>query len=129
MSTPARNDGSQNVSYLRKKTTFADGETGVVTVGVLPAGAIVTRGEVLVKTAFNSGTTNTISVGTSAATSNFASAIATGTAGVIAFDDMATTTIAGPLTADTTIQATHVRTGTAATAGEAYVIVEYLPNA
>jgi hypothetical protein len=55
--------------------------------------------------------------------------IATGTAGVIAFDDMATSTVVGPYTTDTTIVATHVRTGTVSTAGEAYVIVEYLPNA
>jgi hypothetical protein len=129
MTTPsARNNGSQNVAYLRKKTVFGDGETAVITVGTLPKGAIVTRGEVVVLTAFNSATSNTISVGTAAATSGFASVIATGTAGVIAFDDMATSTIVGPLTADTVIQATHVRTGTAATTGEAYICVEYLPN-
>ena len=130
MTTPARNSGTQTVAYLRKKTTFADGETSVISIGALPKDAIPVRGWATVKTAFNSGTTNTLSVGTSAATSIFASAISVATAGNIAFDDIGNATAAAtyPLAADTEVFVTHVRTGTTATAGEAYITLEYLPN-
>lgn len=129
MSTiPARNLGVQVTSYLRKETTFSDGETAAVTVGTVPAGSIIIRAGIVVKTAFNSGTTNTIHIGTSASSSTFGASIATGTAGVIVGTALATSTLAVQ-TADTSVVATHVRTGTAATTGDGYVFIEYMPIA
>lgn len=126
MGTPARNDGSQTVHYLRKKITFAD--SAAVTVGVVPANAIVLRGGVVVATAFNAGTSNVLDIGTSSDDDGFATDLALGTIGVIVADEMATSNDMGPMSADTTIIATYAQTGTAATAGEGYVWVEYLPN-
>ena len=59
----------------------------------------------------------------------FATDLAMGTIGVIVADEMATSNDMGPMTADTSIIATHAQTGTAATAGEGYVWIEYMPNA
>ena len=126
MTTPARNDGSQTVHYLRKKITYAD--SGAVTVGVVPTNAIVLRGGVVVTTAFNAATTNVLDIGTSSDDDGFATDLALGTVGVIVADEMATTDDMGPMSADTTITATYAQTGTAATAGVGYVWIEYLPN-
>lgn len=123
---PARNMGEQVVQYLRKDIAYTNGATAVVEIGVLPAGAVVLRGIVAVTTAFNAGTSSVIDVGTSGTTNGFASAIALSTIGNIVFDDMATTTVAN-ITADTRINCTLALTGTAATAGAATVIVEYVP--
>lgn len=127
MGIPARNIGEQVVAYLRKKVSYLDGATGVVTVGVLPAKAIVLRAGVVVTEAFNAASTNVLDIGTSADDDGFATDLAMGTIGNIVADEMATTNDQGPYTADTTIIATHAQTGTAATAGTGYVWVEYMP--
>lgn len=115
------------VHYLRKAIAFSDGATAVVTVGVIPAGALVLRGGVCVTTAFNAGTANVIDIGTSADDDGFATDLALGTIGVIAADEMATSNDAY-VTSDTTITATLALSGTAATAGAGFVWVEYIPN-
>lgn len=129
MAIPARNDGSQNIHYLRKRVSYLDGATAVVQVGTVPTGAIVLRGGVVVTTAFNAATTNILDIGTVADDDGFATDLAMGTIGVIVADEMATSNDMGPMTADTSIIATHSQTGTAATAGEGYVWIEYMPNA
>jgi hypothetical protein len=101
----------------------------VVQVGTLPIGAIVLRGGVVVTTAFNAATTNVLDIGTVADDDGFATDLAMGTIGVIVADEMATSNDMGPFTADTSIIATHSQTGTAATAGEGYVWIEYMPVA
>lgn len=123
--TSARNNGSQTIHYLRKKITFAD---GAVTVGVVPTNAIVLRAYAVVTTAFNAATTNVLDIGTSADDDGFATDIALGTIGVITADEFATSNDMGPMASDTTLTATYQQTGTAATAGVAYVVVEYAPN-
>ena len=129
MAIPARNDGSQAIAYLRAPITFALGYTGVKQVGTLPAGSIVLRSYVIVKTAFNAGSTNTMKIGTVASDASFGTAIALGTAGVITGGTaLATATTVTP-TADTPVIATSVSTGTAMTAGAGEVVVEYLPVA
>lgn len=129
MGIPARNDGSQNISYLRKKVSYLDGATGVVQVGTLPIGAIVLRAGVVVTTAFNAASTNVLDIGTVADDDGFVADAAMGTIGVIISTTTATSNDVGPLAADTSVIATHAQTGTAATAGEGYVWVEYMPNA
>lgn len=126
---PARSSGDQTINYLRTPIDFSLGYTGVKTVGVLPAGSIVLRTYVVVTTAFNAGSTNTMKIGTSASDASYGTGIALGTAGVITGGTaLATATTATPA-ADTTIIATSVSTGTAMTAGAGYVVVEYLPVA
>jgi hypothetical protein len=129
MAIPARNDGSQNIHYLRKKVSYLDGATAVVQVGTIPIGGIVLRGGVVITTAFNAASTNVLDIGTTADDDGFATDLAMGTIGVIVADEMATTNDAGPMTANTSIIATHAQTGTAATAGEGYVWIEYMPVA
>lgn len=129
MAVPARNDGSQNIHYLRKKIVYTDGVAAVSTVGVIPTGAIVIRGGVVIKTAFNAGSTNVLDIGTTSDDDGFATDLAMGTVGVIVADEMATTDDMGPVTADTTITCTVALTGTAPTTGEGYVWLEYMPNA
>lgn len=129
MAIPARNNGEQTIAYLRKKVSFLDGATTVVQVGTIPTGGIVLRGGVVVTTAFNAASTNVLDIGTVADDDGFATDLAMGTIGVIVADEMATSNDMGPMTADTSIIATHSQTGTAATAGEGYVWIEYMPVA
>jgi hypothetical protein len=126
---PARNSGDQTINYLRAPITFALGYTGVAQVGTIPAGCVVLRSYVVVTTAFNAGSTNTLKIGTIASDASFGTGIALGTAGVITGGSaLATATTVNP-TADTAIVATSVSTGTAPTAGAGIVIVEYCPVA
>jgi hypothetical protein len=126
---PARSSGDQTVNYLRAPITFALGYTGVAQVGTIPAGCAVLRSYVIVTTAFNAGSTNTLKIGTVASDASFGTGIALGTAGVITGGSaLATATTVNP-TADTAVIATSVSTGTAMTAGAGIVVVEYLPVA
>ena len=88
--TVARDFQKQMVHYLRKGFTYAD-DGSTLTVGVVPAGAIVIRAGVVVSTAFNAGSTNVLDIGTSGDTDGFATDLALGTIGVIVADEMATT--------------------------------------
>jgi hypothetical protein len=126
---PARSSGDQTINYLRAPIDFSLGYSGVKTIGTIPGGSIVLRTYVVVTTAFNAGSTNTMKIGTSASDASYGTGIALGTAGVITGGSaLATATTATPA-ADTTIIATSVSTGTAMTAGAGYVVVEYLPVA
>jgi len=127
MTTPARNDGSQAVQTITKDIAFSDVDT-TVTVGVLPAGAVVLRAGAIVSTAFNSGSTDILDIGTSADSDGFATDISLATIGVIAADEMATTNDAGPYASDTTIVCVPAQTGTAASAGAARVYVEFIAD-
>ena len=123
--TPARDMGYDIVQHLTKKISYLDGATGAVTVGVLPPKAIVTDVWAVVTTAFNAGSTNSVDIGTSGDTNGFATGLSTTAAGRIAADEMATSNDLYS-TSEVTVVATHVQTGTAATAGEGFVVVEYI---
>ncbi|EIK96055.1 hypothetical protein PMM47T1_13885 [Pseudomonas sp. M47T1] len=98
---------------------FADAATQKII--VLPEGALVTRAFVLVTTAYNSGTTATLSVGDGADADRYGSAIDLATVGIKELTPSGfITTAAGAVTA------TFAQTGTAATAGAARVYVEYV---
>jgi len=132
--TPARDASYQLLHYLRKAINVASVPTGtVVTVGVLPAGAIVVAGlSGIYASADFTGTTNVIDIGYAAdslSTSDanaYASALAIPltTGGFVAVDELATAT-GRARTVDTTITATW--TGTATT-GSLDVVVVYAPN-
>lgn len=112
------------VHYLGKSITYADNGS-VITLGYVPAGAVVLRGGVVVTTAFNAGSTNVLDIGTSADDDGFATDLALGTIGVIVADEMATT---NDMYSTSAIQVTctPALTGTAATAGAGVVWVEYI---
>lgn len=110
--------------YLRKAIAYTDGATAAVTVGTVPAGALIHDAAVTVTQAFNNGTTNTLNIGTVADPDGFASALALGTIGKIVADELATSNDLY-VTADTVITATHASSGTAATTGQAIVVVTF----
>ena len=122
----------QNLThFLRANVVFGD-NGNAVSLGYVPAGAVVIRGGAAVTTAFNAGTSNVLDIGfrnavdgTADDTDEFATDLALGTAGVIVADEMATAAnVQFPSGAE--IVATPALAGTAATAGSAEVWVEYL---
>jgi hypothetical protein len=123
--TPARDMGYDVVQHLTAPISYLDGLTGAVTVGILPPKAIVTDVWAVVTTAFDAGSTNSIDIGTSGDTNGFATGLSTTAAGRIAADEMATSNDLYS-TSEVTVVATHVSTGTAATAGAGFVVVEYI---
>ena len=123
---PARKSHYQHVHYVAANVTFGDNGSAV-TIGTIPAGARVLRAYAVVTEAFNAGDSNVLDIGTSGDADGFATDIALGTIGVIAADEMATTNDAAP-SVDTVLTATPALAGTAASAGAADVIVEYIPE-
>lgn len=112
------------VHFLAKSIDYTD-DGSTITLGVIPPGAAVIRGGVVVTTAFNAGSTNVLDIGTSGDTDGFATDLALGTVGVIVADEMATTNDAYSTSAST-IQCVVDLTGTAATTGAGIVWVEYI---
>ena len=116
---------TNQVKYLAKSISWADGNAKVYTLGILPPRAAVIRAGVVVTTAFNSGTNNFLDIGTSGDDDGFATDLALGTVGVIVADEMATTNDAYSTSASTII-ATVSLTGTQATTGAGVAWVEYI---
>ena len=125
MPSTARQHHTQQIHYLRKSVTFADNGKAVV-VGTIPAGATILKPVtgVVVDTVFNAGTTNVIDIGTSADDDLYGTDLALGTRAFVPLDEAVAMTVAE----DTTIVATVVLAGTAATAGAAEVIVSFIPD-
>lgn len=125
-SKPARNSLYQEIQYIRKNIVF--GQAGsAITIGVLPAGAIIQKAGsgVYVNTVTNAGTNNRIDIGTSADDDLYGTDLATTTLGFVPLDE----NVSYRLAADTTITATLDLTGTAATTGDLDVVITYvLPN-
>lgn len=111
--------------FLRKAVT-SDDDGSTVTVGTLPAGAIVIAAGVIVATAFD-GTTPVLDIGTPGDGNGLGSAISLGTVGRIEADDFATSDDLYSAS-EVTVTADASTTGNNSTAGEAFVYVEYLPQ-
>ncbi len=128
--TQARQFDWQAIHYLRKKVNYNDAgiaTADTVKVGILPNGAEILFTKVRVATAFNAATTNVLTVGTS--TGSDADLVSAGDVD----EGTAGTTICWrgadvAISADTTIYAKYTQTGTAASAGVAYIVVAYVPN-
>lgn len=126
----ARQNNTQQVHYLRFAVNYNDAN---IANGVgkqwLPRGAIITSTSVYIGTPFNAATTNVLTVGTTAGGSNLvAAADVDETTQAITNGVKPTGTALGPLAADTQVFVTFAQTGAAATAGQAVVIVHYIPN-
>lgn len=120
-----RNDGSSNVQSLSKAIAYTDGASAVITVGRLPAGALVQDAGITVTTAFNAGTANVADLGTTADDDGFATDLALGTIGKIVADELATSNDLYS-TSETNFTCTLALTGTAATAGAGFAWVTYI---
>lgn len=124
--TVARQLPFQAVHYLRKSITFANDGTAV-TVGIIPSGSLIIKpmSGVHITTAFNGGGTDLLDVGTSANDDLFGTDLDLSSATFVALDEA----IGGYLvTSDTTITATYTDTNGDATAGEAEVIICFIPD-
>ena len=106
--------------------TVVFGNAAAVTIGSVPAGAQIVNIHIDTTTAFNAGTTNTMTVGTSGAAAAYAAATAVGPLGRAS---VATTGVysAWPTVgaSDVTVTANYSQTGTAATTGAATVTIVY----
>jgi hypothetical protein len=116
---------------LRKMVNFNDaGVAAGVLVGTVPAGSIITSVIVQVATAFNAATTNVLTVGTTGTGTDLmtsAEAVA-GTQGQKTGAAFKATTASNPVANDQDVFVAYSQTGTAASAGVAYVMVSYHPN-
>ena len=122
----AREHSINAVHCISATVGFADDGTAV-TVGVIPAGSMILKpiSGVHVNTAFDAGTTNTLNVGTSDDDNLYGTLLALGTTTFVPCDEAVGSYL---VTADTTITATVVLTGTAATAGSGVVTINYIPR-
>lgn len=126
---PAREHPLQLVHYLRKEIAF---DTPDIAAGVpfntwLPAGAEILFTMVKIKAAFNAGTTNVLTVGTNATDYNNLVAAA----GVDETELGATSVPTGAaltFSEDARPFVKFTQTGTAASAGQAVIIIAYVPN-
>ena len=125
--TNARVYHQQMVHYLRKGVGFAD--KGVLTVGVIPAGALIVYpvSGVFVTQVFN-GTANAINIGSSAdpGQDNYGSALSVAAVGVVPLDEAAN--ISAVVPADTTIQVNMAGVTGTPTTGAAEIIIAYVPD-
>lgn len=125
----AREIGYGVVQSLRKRITYLDNGT-TITVGKLPPYSIVVGGGVHVVTAFNDSGTDLLDVGFIGATTDadaYATILTLAAVGFIALDELAATTnIMG--TVEHTVTCLYSGQNSNATAGEGYVVVNYVTN-
>lgn len=113
---------SKTPNKLAKLISFTDDGSSVL-VGSLPPNSIITSIIVLVGTAFDGDTTNTVDIGSGADPDRYANDVALGTEGNIAVTQLNTGEVESSL-GSTAIFAAVTSTASAA-AGSAYVVVEY----
>jgi len=116
---------SQVISYVLNYNTT--GASSGVKIGTIPANAVVQSWRATVETAFNAGTTNPITIGTTATGAEIAAAasITSGTAGSYTGSPAAA---AGwkQQTADQAVYCSYIPTGAAASAGKAIIVLHYI---
>ena len=107
-------------------TTIAYTNATAVTIATIPAGAQIVDINIDVTTAFNAGTTNTVTVGTTASAAAYVASTSVGSAGRAS---VATTGVysawANTGSSDVSATVTYSQTGTAASAGAARVTIVY----
>jgi hypothetical protein len=141
-SYPARQLPLQVSHYFRKTVNFSDANiSGGVKFGALPQGAYITSIRCFVTTAFNAGTTNVLTLGTTATgvdilaggvTANTnCNPASTGNQPLDAAAGVGMTVTAGTPTGSNggfDLFARYTQTGTAATTGSVTYIISYAPN-
>ncbi|BAF86842.1 unknown protein [Azorhizobium caulinodans ORS 571] len=127
----ARQYASQLVHYLRFTVNYNDAGIGSgVRKGTLPAGALILSTSVNVATVFNAASTNVLTVGTNS--TSFNNIVASGdvdeSAAALTNGIKPTSAALVPLASDLDVYAMYTQTGTAATTGKAYVVIQYIPD-
>lgn len=126
---PARNDGSNGVSFIRGVVNYNDANVGTyIQIGTIPQNSFILDTDVEVETAFNAATTNVLTFGTTSANANEL------VAGADVSEAGAADTVVGrgrgrSLTAsgDVAVYMKYTQTGTAATAGKAHFCICFAP--
>jgi len=134
LGTAARDYHTRQTTYLMSpvlsEASGGNFTTATVTlkIGTIPAGASIVRVAMFTNIASNAGTSGLASVGTAASGSNIVAVtgFSMGTVGVVNATIVAASSVPVLLAADTDIYVTNVSTGTAATAGNHQIGVEYL---
>lgn len=112
------------LSAVTNTIAYSDGSA--VTIGTIPANAQIVDINIDVTTAFNAGSSNTITVGKSGSAAAFVASTSIGSAGRAS---VATTGVysawADVGSAEVPVTATYAQTGTAASAGAARVTIVY----
>ncbi len=143
-SYPPRQATSLQTNYVRKVVNFSDGNVaGGYQFGTVPLNAFITRVHVDIVTAFNAGTTNVLTFGVTQQNANELVASGDVTAGTPGYSavtrGLGRAQTQNPSNASSTsgvtsgeggvaLFAKYAQTGTAATAGQAVVVIEYVPN-
>ena len=116
------------VHYLRKEVNYNDpGIASGIVIGRLPANAQITQALTRVRTTFNAGTTNVLTVGTNATSFDnvFGAAdIAEGSAG----NNAAPLANLQDIQVEADVFVKYTQTGTAATQGKAVIHIAYTVN-
>jgi hypothetical protein len=127
-----RQPTDQQLAYYRLTINFNDQNIGSgQQFGALPPGAYIFAIDAYVTTAFNAGTTNVITIGTSKSSANeiVASGITAGTPGVYHLNSAAGLGLAVTNVAtNIPLYAKYAQTGTAASTGSVTIVIAFLPN-
>ena len=126
----ARQLETQQVHYLRRDVAFnTNGIASGVLIGTVPAGSKIVGVSIYVDTAFNAATTNVLQGGTTGTGTNLFTSTdaAAGTAGYKTAANAANQGRGLVFVADTDLFVSYTQTGTAATAGTATIIIDYVP--
>lgn len=128
VSPPARQDPRQVTNTLKKTVNFGDAgiSTGLAFDASIPANAFILRVYVEIVTVFNAVTTNVLTVGTNSTTYNnlvAAGDVDEATAGV--YDVVRGLGRGIPASADVAPYAKYTQSGTAATTGQAVIVITF----
>jgi hypothetical protein len=121
----------QVVNTYRLTINFNDqGIAAAQQFGALPTSAYILSIDAYVTTAFNAGTTNVVTLGTTKASANevVASGITAGTPGVYHLTSAAGLGLAVTNGVSPTLWAKYAQTGTAATTGAVTIVISFVPN-
>lgn len=132
---PARQGSTQQVNYWRVTINFNDPNISTAQkFGAVPQGSFIENVECEVVTAFNAGTTNNLTLGTTSPNANEIMAATDlpggGGASISTGVTRVTRGFGRGLTAsgDTTLFAKYTQTGGAATTGQAVCVIGFIPN-
>lgn len=129
-SFPGRNSGEQQLHFYRKRFTITDvpALTAGLKIGRLPSRAFIHSVKLHKTTAFNSATTDTIQIGTTAAGVDVLAATTIQGTGYVDLTAAAGLGVVVGLTGEADIFLKYAQTGAVATAGDVTLIIAFLPD-
>ncbi len=129
-STVGTNVANVGFVVMSQTDTITFGDTSDKSLSiVIPANSQLVDIKILVTTAFNAGTTNTMDIGIVGDSDLYVDNAAVGTAGDAALGNTALVTNWSDIgTTDVKLAAKYIQTGTASSAGAARIVVSYVQN-